>query len=53
MHQLRQRNCNLVLNVPAVQPREKLLLQDEFDTPEPTRAETFVSQKEVSHIAAG
>jgi hypothetical protein len=52
MHQLSQQNCNLVLNVPgAGQSREKLLLGDELDTPEPTRAEAFVSEK-VSHVAA-
>jgi hypothetical protein len=50
VHELRQRNCNLVLMVPgARQTREELLkgnsLEDELDTPEPSRAEAFVSQK--------
>jgi hypothetical protein len=32
--------------------RELLAAIDEFNTPDPTRAEAFVSEKSVPHIAA-
>ena len=54
-HPLRQRNCNLLLNVldaGPTSPREDLLSDAERDTPEPTRTDAFVSEKAVSNIAA-
>jgi hypothetical protein len=32
--------------------RELLTAIDEFNTPDPTRAEAFVSEKSVPHVAA-
>ena len=53
---LRQRNNNLLINVldaGATSPCENSSTAiDEFNTPDPTRAEAFVSEKSVPHIAA-
>ena len=55
MYPLREYDCRLLpqaLEDGATSPSEELLSDDEFDAPGPARAESFVSEKPVAHIAA-